>query len=108
MQTYITHNDKALDASGTGRVGQLTKFRFSHLVKEFGAPITKNLDKSDAVWAIRFGDGTVATIYNWKNGKNYRGSEGLELDDIREWNVGGKTTQALHNVTEVLEGALHV
>ena len=106
MQTYITHNDlKTLSPTGTGLVGDLQNVRFSHLVKEFGAPIMEDLDKSDAEWVIRFGDGTLATIYNWKDGKNYCGKAGLDLDDITRWNVGGKSVRAFDNVNEVLKGA---
>jgi hypothetical protein len=45
--------------------------------------------KSDANWTITFADGVVASIYNWKNGKNYCGEDGLELVEIRNWNIGG-------------------
>ena len=45
--------------------------------------------KSDANWTITFADGVVATIYNWKNGKNYCGEEGLALDEITRWHIGG-------------------
>ena len=48
---------------------------YDYLVLQFGEPDKNNLDdyKIDASWAIRFSDGEVATIYNWKNGVNYLG-----------------------------------
>ena len=33
----------------------------------------------------------VATIYNWKNGKNYLGAQGLKTEDILIWNIGGES-----------------
>ena len=60
------------------------------LVSKFGPPIsTTDAYKTDAEWDIEFEDGTVATIYNWKDGKNYCGDRGLEVEDIKEWHIGG-------------------
>ena len=42
--------------------------------------------KTDWQWIIRAEDGTVATVYNWKNGPN---SGGFKADCIAEWNIGG-------------------
>jgi|TARA_R110001583_G_scaffold16234_3_gene66091 hypothetical protein len=63
---------------------------YNLLVEKIGSPI-KSLDgyKTDAEWVIEFDGGCIATIYNWKDGKNYRGDEGLDPKDISEWHVGG-------------------
>ena len=45
--------------------------------------------KTDVNWGLEFEDGTIATIYNWKNGKNYCGERGLPVEDITEWHIGG-------------------
>jgi major membrane immunogen (membrane-anchored lipoprotein) len=64
--------------------------------------------KSDANWTITFADGVVATIYNWKNGKNYCGEEGLELADITHWHIGGyRGTGAVERVKEVMSAYLN-
>ena len=35
-------------------------------------------------------NGTVTTIYDWKQGKRYLGEEeGIEVQEVIEWNVGG-------------------
>ena len=52
--------------------------------------------------AFKFADGTIATLYNWKNGKNYLGDEGLELNDIYTWNVGGFNEKAVTKLKERL------
>ena len=59
--------------------------------------------KSDAEWILEFEDGTVATIYNWKNGKNYLGDDGLEVDQITEWNVGGHSKKDLDKLQMVFQ-----
>jgi hypothetical protein len=64
--------------------------------------------KSDANWTITFADGVVATIYNWKNGKNYCGEEGLALEDITLWHIGGyRGTDAEGRVKEVMSAYLN-
>lgn len=65
-----------------------------------------NCEKVDAEWNIKFEDGTVATIYNWKNGKNYLGDVGLELMDIRRWHVGGYSKVAIIHVSNVMNKIL--
>lgn len=34
-------------------------------------------------------DGYHFTIYNWKDGNNYLGEEGMPIEDITEWHIGG-------------------
>ena len=34
------------------------------------------------------------TLYNWKNGKAYLGNEGQDIEDITDWNIGGKSKEA--------------
>lgn len=76
---------------------------YARLVKEFGHP---NSDgdgyKTDAEWNMRFSDGTIATIYNWKDGKNYLGRNGMKVENITDWHVGGEDSKALSYVKEVL------
>ena len=73
-----------------------------YLVKAFGEPFTAIMDKVDAEWTIKFEDGTLATIYNWKNGKNYLGEKGLELSDIGIWNIGGFEKKAVEAVAAAI------
>lgn len=73
---------------------------YDTLVAVFGEPhyIHKNnMSKVDVEWGFDF-DGVVAIIYNWKNGKNYLGVDGLELKDIEKWNVGGSDDKAVEVV----------
>tara|TARA_E500000075_G_C6804475_1_gene227808 strand:- start:184 stop:597 length:414 start_codon:yes stop_codon:yes gene_type:complete len=63
--------------------------------------------KTDAEWNIKFEDGTIATLYNWKNGKNYCGEEGCELEDITEWNIGGHNPRARDLLFSLLNKSDH-
>ncbi len=63
---------------------------YQRLVEVFG-PHHHDGDgyKVDAEWVIEFEDGTLATIYNYKDGPNYCGEEGTPVADITDWHIGG-------------------
>ena len=86
---FVTHREKSIPVSGTCLSGQLWNVPFSKLVDIFGEPEKTGHDKTDVEWSILFDDGTTATIYNWKNGRAYCGEDGLEPEQITDWNVGG-------------------
>lgn len=60
--------------------------------------------KCDAEWQIEFEDGTVAWVYNWKNGRNYNGPSGTPVEEITRWTVGGPTERSAQLVTELFVG----
>ena len=84
---FKTHNDAYIEIGGTHLQGYI-RADYAALVKAFGKPHDGDGYKVDWEWDILFEDGTVATIYNWKNGPNY-GYEGVGPSAIMEWNVGG-------------------
>jgi hypothetical protein len=103
---YQTHNDGGpIDYMGTCLQGYVDT-TYGALVAAFGKPTTGDEYKVDWEWVIEFDDGTVATIYNWKDGPNYCGSEGLKASQITDWHIGGKggRTRAMTLVGEVLAG----
>lgn len=61
---------------------------YEEIVKVFGKPngIADGY-KTDVEWIGEF-YGKVFTIYNWKDGKNYNGDTGLEIEEITEWHIG--------------------
>ena len=79
------------------------KTSYRDLVNCFGEP-TSDGDgyKVDAEWELTFEDGTVATIYNWKDGRNYCGADGLPVEQITDWHVGGKSTRAVRLVEQAM------
>ena len=108
---FVTHNDTYIDVNGTALCGRIKGTPFSELVVLFGPPLEGDEYKVDAEWNLEFvdedGEKVVATIYNWKNGKAYLGDEGLELDEIREWNIGGMGARAAVMVGKVLGMGAH-
>jgi hypothetical protein len=86
--TFKTHNDKQIDLNGTHLQGYVIT-TFAKLIEIFGEPMEGDGYKVDAEWGIEFDDGSVATIYNYKDGKNYCGDEGLDVKDISDWHIGG-------------------
>ena len=79
--------------NGTSLQGHIVTTYFE-LVEKFGEPDFIGGDKITAEWALEFADGTVATIYDWKYGDTpmYK----------TEWNIGGKTKEAVYRVYEVM------
>jgi hypothetical protein len=102
--TFTTHNDEPIDTNGTHLQGYIA-CNYNQLVDLFGAPVPEQINagyKVDWEWNIEFSDGTIATIYNWKNGPNYCGSSGLHATLITKWHVGGFSKQALWHLQSIL------
>jgi hypothetical protein len=92
-QNIMTENfEIKLSTKGAGGTHLFTEIstNYENLVNVLGEP---NIDgdgyKTDAEWLIEI-NGKVLTIYNWKDGKNYCGDDGLELDEITDWHIGAK------------------
>ncbi len=99
---FTTHNQGFIHTDGSHLVGTVTA-AYRELVDLFGKPHGSDGYKSDAEWAIRFEDGTVAFIYNWKNGKNYCGEEGKPVEQITDWHIGGISSSACDRVQIALD-----
>ena len=80
-------NNKNLSSNGSGLVDYLVA-DYDDLLRIFGQPSEGDGYKVDAEWTLQTPFG-VATIYNYKDGKCYRGEGGLAVEDITEWHVGG-------------------
>ena len=65
--------------------------RYEQLVAVFGEP-TDSGDKTTAEWALAFEDGTVATIYDWKEYETPMG--------LYSWHIGGMSKKAVDRVTQ--------
>ena len=91
--------------SGTCLQGEINA-DYSKILKRLGSPC-ESYDgyKSDAEWVIEFEDGSIAAIYNWKDGKNYLGEGGLDLCDIKEWHIGGETNRVVAWVDDLINNS---
>lgn len=101
--SFKTHNDKKISVCGTYFQGELD-MSYARLKKLFGKPTNGDGYKVDAEWMLEFDDGTVATIYNYKDGKNYNGKHGTPKTKIRDWHVGGFSERAVDLVREAYYG----
>lgn len=68
---------------------------YAALVERFGTPGENDGYKEDAQWCLEFPGGHLATIYNYKTGRNYLGDEGLDVEDITDWHIGGHTDEVV-------------
>lgn len=91
--TFKTHNETEININGTCLQGEV-EATYAELCDLFGSHHDGDGYKVDAEWYVQFSDGTVATIYNWKNGKNYEGENGLPLEQIDSWHIGGDSAKA--------------
>jgi len=99
---FKTHNDKNIVAAWTSLQGMID-IDFKTLCNTFGEYSDSDGYKTDAEWDIEFEDGTIATIYNYKDGKNYDKKNGIPTEEIREWHIGGNDKRAVELVKEVLK-----
>ena len=77
---------------------------FQNIIEKLGKPHSNGDGyKVDVEWGFKFADGTIATLYNWKNGKIYCGANGLNVEDITEWNIGGFNPDAVDRIEEALK-----
>jgi hypothetical protein len=99
---FKTHNeDLKINAIGTCLQSEIVA-KFSTLKKIFGEPLDGDGEKVDAEWVIEFEDGTVATIYNYKDGKIYNGRSGIATTKLTDWHIGGIDSKSVENVTKLL------
>jgi hypothetical protein len=82
------------NVSGTSLQGYVTT-TYDRLVEVFGEPHFEGDGyKVDAEWVLETPVGT-ATIYNYKDGPNYLGTEGTPVRQITDWHVGGRTDEVV-------------
>lgn len=86
---------KDLSASDGTSLQGYTETTLRKLVEVFGEPeYYPEGEKVTTEWCLKFEDGTVATIYDWK--RYELGTP--ELDELMHWNVGGFSPVALATV----------
>jgi hypothetical protein len=102
---FTTHNTNPairMKANGTCLQGEITATH-AELISLFGKPTEGDGHKVDAEWYIQFEDDTFATVYNWKDGKNYNGESGTPTEQITDWHVGGDHKRCVDKVQIALD-----
>jgi hypothetical protein len=97
-----------VEINGTHLQGEITTTR-EELTKTFGAPSFCDWDSGDKVtieWELKFSDGTIATIYDYKRIECGEEAEPIDLFEEYEWHIGGTSREAVLRVSELLTGAL--
>lgn len=103
---YTTHNIAQISINGTSLQGYCDEnTTYAELVALFGEPQKGDGYKVDAEWTVMFDDGTIASIYNYKNGKNYEGASGMDVIDMtgEDWHIGGNTKKSVEMIRETIE-----
>lgn len=82
----------AIEIGGTYFQGNFTT-TYKILKKLFGEEVENDGYKVDAHWVVETPAGP-ASIYNYKDGKNYLGGKGTPKTKIMEWHIGGNNINA--------------
>ena len=98
---YQTHNDTGVNTNMTHLQGYVS-VSYHELLSKFGEPTVGDEYKTDAEWDLLFDDGKVASIYNYKDGKNYNGPRGLSVERITDWHIGGHDREVVDRVKTIL------
>ncbi len=90
---YTVTNDYA-DACMTSLMGEVNT-TYARLVEVFGQPISGSGDgKVNSEWIIKFANGEVATIYDWK--------EPVTPTDDYDWHIGGNKRWVVAQVSALV------
>ena len=96
---FVTHNDTDIETDFSSLRGHI-QTTLANLIDVFGEPTRFGEgDKVTVQWEVRFDNGIVATIYDWKRYK--LGTPGLH--ESEEYNIGGFDFDAVTLVREALQ-----
>lgn len=101
MMKFTTHNNDDIQTGGTSFQGYCPAgVTFDMLQSIFGISLDPSSDgKVRYEWNIKFEDGQVATIYDWKD---CRPKENLTGENV--WHIGGKSPEVVCRIEEILIG----
>lgn len=91
---------KGGEINGTSLQGYID-VSYKTLCDIFGEPNISDGYKVDAEWTISTTAGVI-TIYNYKDVKAYNGDDGTPTDQIKEWHIGGRTTEVVRIVNNIV------
>ena len=85
------------ETAGTWLQGSVLTTR-AKLTKAFGKPTQYEDGKTTIEWGLKFEDGTLATIYDWKRYELGTPAE----DELMTYNIGGLDLGAVRNINDAL------
>jgi len=85
------------ETAGTWLQGSVLTTR-AKLTKAFGEPTQYEGGKTTIEWGLKFEDGTIATVYDWKRYELGTPAE----DELMTYNIGGLDLGAVRNVNDAL------
>ena len=101
---FFTSQQQPIETAGSHGIGVI-EASYNMIKTAFGDPCGSDDYKVQVEWAIQFEDGTIATIYDWKQGDLYNGEgNGTHFSKVEEWHIGGFNDKAELRVLEVLTG----
>ena len=92
METNVTMTTNS-ETVGTSLQGTIAT-TYDRLVEIFGEPNGSPCEKSTVEWRLRFPDGTIATIYDWKLNNTPK--------DLYDWHIGGFNKKAVKAIFDVV------
>jgi len=96
---YKTHNqDDLINVTGTHLLTTIN-LPFHKIAATLGDPIRFKPEDDDKIrveWDIKFQDGEVATIYDWKEYKR-------APEDVTDWHIGGRSFEVVQRVYDILK-----
>jgi len=96
---FVTHHDARIPTTGTCLQGRI-EANFWDIVEALGVPMDGDGYKVDWEWNLRFSDGLVATVYNYKTGPSYGYNRSPE--DIPTWHIGGNRVEVVDRIKNIL------
>lgn len=107
MANLVKNHNTGATADGTHLQGYID-ISYDDLVHLFGEPCNGDGYKVDAEWVLEWDDGTVTTIYNYKDGPNYCDEDSVYQsisDKNDDWHIGGISKLAIYHLDEFLDRA---
>ena len=95
---FQTHNDTALSNDNTSWTFSTIQATKAQITKAFGQPQELG-GKVQFNWIIKFNDGTLATIYDWKQRTE------IADTDLINWNIGGLASDASGRAVSAVHNA---
>jgi hypothetical protein len=92
-------HQRTRNIAGTSRKGHMIASR-KKLIETFGEPCLfepSTMEKVQIEWCLQFGDGTVATVYDWKQYGHIP-----DQDEEVQWNIGGRSRDAVEHVLDAV------